>query len=74
MTSPDRLDPLSFTGAFACLASDIPPELTLSAWRSQRGGGVVAGADRAPQRRTLRARRMARRPRTGRGPGPRRNR
>jgi hypothetical protein len=36
MTSPDRLDPPSFAGSFACLEADVPPELTLPAWRSQR--------------------------------------
>jgi hypothetical protein len=36
MTSPDRLDPLSFAGSFAYLEADVPPELTLPAWRSQR--------------------------------------
>ena len=74
MTGPDRLDPLSFTGCFAYLASDVPPGLPLSAWRSQWGrGGVGAGGDRAPQGRSLRARRRAHRPRNERGPSPRRN-
>jgi hypothetical protein len=76
MTSPDRLDPLSFAGCFADLEGDIPAGLTLAAWRSQRTAGTdaAAGADLAPQGRTLRARMRARRPRGGRGPSPRRNR
>jgi hypothetical protein len=72
MIGPNRLDPLSFTGCFAYLASDVPPGLMLSAWRAQLGrGGVSAGADRPPQGRTLRARRRAHRPRSGRGPSAR---
>jgi hypothetical protein len=35
MTSPERLDPLSFSGGLAVLDSHIPPGVTL-AWRSQR--------------------------------------
>ncbi len=88
MTSPDRLDPLTFAGCFAYLDSDVPAGVTLPVWRSQRAGstsdrpqvasasigGDGAGADRAPQGRTLRARRRAHRPRSGRGPSARRNR
>ena len=90
MTSPDRLDPLSFTGCFAELDSDIPPGVTLLAWRSQRArsnpkrpqiatpstgeGEGGAGADLAPRDRTLRVRGRAHRPRRGRGPSARRNR
>jgi hypothetical protein len=84
MTSTDRLDPLTFAGSFAYLESDLPPGLTLPAWRSQRSGSAspasstsdeaAAGADLAPQGRTpLGVRMRARRPRSGRGPGPRRN-
>jgi hypothetical protein len=36
MTSPDRLDPLSFTGSLAYLEADVPLGQTLPAWRSQR--------------------------------------
>ena len=88
MPSRDRRDPLSFAGCFAYLESDVPPGLTLSAWREQRAGStakrgplshgassrVGAGADLAPQDRTLRVREATRRPRSGRGPVPRRNR
>ena len=38
MASPDRLDPLSFAGCFAYLDSEIPPGVTLPAWRSRRSG------------------------------------
>jgi hypothetical protein len=44
MTSPDRLDPLSFAGSFAYLDSHVPPGMTLPAWRSQR-----SGANRQPR-------------------------
>jgi hypothetical protein len=88
MTSPDPLDPLAFAGCFAYVDSDIPPGVTLTTWRakrtarmsqsrrratgqSERAGG---GADLAPQDRTLRVPGRARRPRSGRGPSPRRNR
>jgi hypothetical protein len=72
MTSTDRLDPLSFHGCFAYLDGDIPPGLTLPAWRSaRRSVAAPAGADRAPQGRTLRARRRAHRPRNGRARNPR---
>ena len=88
MSSPDRLDPLSFAGCFAYLDSEIPAGVTLRAWRSRRSGskrkppqprstttgGAGASADRAPQGRTLRVPRRARRPRNGRGPSVRRNR
>jgi hypothetical protein len=88
MASPDRLDPLSFAGCFAYLDSEIPPGVTLPAWRSRRSGskrkapqprgtttgGAGAGADRAPQGRTLRVPARARRPRNGRGPSARRSR
>jgi hypothetical protein len=80
MTSPDRLDPLAFAGSFAELESDVPPGMTLQAWRSERNrpaaaaprtGRGGAGTDRAPQRRTPFGVRMrARRPRGGRGPSP----
>ena len=82
MTGPDRLDPLAFTGSFAELESDLPPGVTLPAWRSERNRPAAAGrrteargagADLAPQRRTPFGVRMrARRPRSGRGPSPRR--
>jgi hypothetical protein len=87
MASVDRLDPVSFAGCFAYVDSEIPPGVTLLAWRSRRSGserrppqprattigGAGAGADRAPQRRTPFGVRMrARRPRSGRGPSPRR--
>jgi hypothetical protein len=88
MASLDRLDPVSFAGCFAYLDSEIPPGVTLPAWRSRRSGskrkppqprgtttgGAGAGADRALQGRTLRVPGSARRPRNGRGPSPRRNR
>jgi hypothetical protein len=88
MASPDRLDPLSFAGCFAYLDSEIPPGVTVPAWRSRRSGskrkapqpggtatgGAGAGADRAPQGRTLRVPGRARRPRNGRGPSARRSR
>jgi hypothetical protein len=86
MTSPDRLDALTFSGCFAELESDIPPGLTLTAWRSGQTsskrdrsrpasgstdrGG--AGAGLASQDRTLRVLGRAHRPRGGRGPSPRR--
>jgi hypothetical protein len=86
MTSPDRLDALTFTGCFAELESDIPPGLTLTAWRCGRTGSKrdrpgladastgrgAAGAGLAPQDRTLRVLGRAHRPRSGRGPSPRR--
>jgi hypothetical protein len=86
MTSPDRLDPPTFTGCFAYLEADIPPGMTLLVWRSQRpssdakeaadpggsSGGAGAGADLAPEGRTLRVLMRAHRPRSGRGPSPRR--
>jgi hypothetical protein len=82
MASPDRLDPLAFAGSFAELESDLPHGVTLPAWRSERNRpaaaarrseGRGAGADLAPQRRTPWGVRMwARRPRSGRGPSPRR--
>ena len=65
MTDPDRLNPLLFAGCFAYLDSDVPAGMTLPAWRSQRNGSAAAsssppvagaGADRAPEDRTLRAR------------------
>jgi hypothetical protein len=85
MAGSDRLDPLSFAGCFAYLDSEIPPGVTLPAWRSRRSGSrpkppeppgttsgwAGAGADHASQGRTLRVRGRARRPRTGRGPSPR---
>ncbi len=88
MTSPDRLDPLTFAGCFAYLDSDVPPGVTLPVWRSQRTTRSAerlqlaarrsdldsAGADLAPQNRTLRVPGRAHRPRSGRGPSPRRNR
>jgi len=62
MTSSDRLDALTFAGSFAYLESDLPPGLTLPAWRSQRSGSdrrassssapTRLGADDAPQGRT----------------------
>ena len=87
MTSPDRLDPLGFTGAFAYVDGHVPPNVTLAAWRSRRTAsnvereqsvatpirGAGAGADRAPQGRTLRVQGRARRPRSGRGLSPRRS-
>jgi hypothetical protein len=82
MTSLDRLDPLAFAGAFAELESDLPPGMTLPAWRIERNrpaaagsrtGRGGAGADLAPRRRTpLGVRMRARRPRSGRGPSQRR--
>lgn len=36
MTSPDRLDPLSFAASLACLEADVPLGLTLPPWRSPR--------------------------------------
>jgi hypothetical protein len=80
VTSPDRLDPLTFAGSFAYVDSDVPAGVTLAAWRSHRGGPdpkppsrAGADADLAPQGRTLRVRGLARRPRSGRGRSPRRN-
>ena len=82
MTSPDRLDPLAFAGSFAYLESDVPPDMTLTTWRSQRSRSAPASAssarldgaaDLAPQDRTpLGVRMRAHRPRSGRGPSPRR--
>jgi hypothetical protein len=82
MASPDRLDPLAFAGSFAELESDLPPGMTLRAWRTERNRPAAAasrtgdggtGADLAPERRTPRGVRIgARRPRSGRGPSPRR--
>jgi hypothetical protein len=82
MTSPDRLDPLAFAGSFAELESDLPPGMTLPAWRTERRRPSAAargseardaGADLAPQLRTPFGVRMwARRPRSWRGPSPRR--
>jgi hypothetical protein len=88
VASSDRLHPLSFAGCFAYFDSEIPPGVTLPAWRSRRSGskgkppqprgtttgGAGADADLAPQDRTLRVRGKAHRPRSGRGPSPRRNR
>jgi hypothetical protein len=77
MSSNDRLDPHSFSGCFAELESDLPGGVTLAGWRSERHrpvGDAAPAASRAPQVRTLRARWWARRPRSGRGPGPRRTR
>jgi hypothetical protein len=79
MSSPDRLDPLGFAGSFSYLESDVPPGITLQAWRSRRNRPAaaprfpaVAGADAdgAPHARTLRARMETRRPRSRRGPSP----
>jgi hypothetical protein len=80
MTSPERLDPLSFPGCLAYLESDVPGVL-LPAWRTRRSSSTRdreavassataagAGADLAPEDRTLRARLWARRPPGGRGP------
>jgi hypothetical protein len=82
MTSRDRLDPLAFAGSFAELESDVPPGMTLQAWRSERNRPAAAASriepggadtDLAPQRRTPFGVRMrAHRPRSGRGPSPRR--
>jgi hypothetical protein len=82
MTSPDRLDPLAFAGSFAELESDLPPGMTLPAWRTERNRPAAAAsrterrgasANLAPQARTPWGVRMwARRPRSGRGPSPRR--
>jgi len=88
MTSPDRLNPLAFVGCFAYVDSDVPPGVTLKIWRAQRTAPewqsrrlatgqserAGAGADLAPQDRTLRVPGRARRSRSGRGPSPRRNR
>jgi hypothetical protein len=78
VTNPNRLDPLSFAGSFAYVESDVPAGVTLAAWRAQdrasSAAQAVSGADLAPQGRTLRVRGLARRPRSGRGPNPRRNR
>ena len=84
MTSPDRPNPLAFSGRFAYLDSDIPPGMTLADWRSRAtgspdfdsstGAGGAAGPVLAPHDRTLRARMRAHRPRSGRGASPRRNR
>jgi hypothetical protein len=80
VTSPDRLDPLTFAGSFAYLDRDVPVGVRLAAWRSQRGGQerkraghAGAGPDLAPEHRTLRGRGLAHRPRTGRGPDSGRN-
>jgi hypothetical protein len=43
MTSPDRLDPLSLAGSFACLEADVLLGLTLPAGRSQR---ITLGTER----------------------------
>jgi hypothetical protein len=88
MPGPDRRDPVSSAGCFAYLESEVPPGLTLSAWREQRAGSTAkrgplsngassragAGADLAPQDRTCGCAKGARRPRSGRGPVPRRSR
>jgi hypothetical protein len=85
MTSLDRLDPLTFNGCFAYLESDIPPGVTLPAWRSQRtasnadgspvaGASIVGdrgGADLAPQDRTLRSRETGVGRAAGAAPSPR---
>jgi hypothetical protein len=83
MTSPNRLDPLTFPGSFAELESDLPPGMTLPAWRTERrrpsaaargSEGRGAAADLAPKPRTPFGVPMrARRPRSWRGPSPRRN-
>jgi hypothetical protein len=73
MNRPDQIDPLGFPGCFAYLETDIPPGLSLAAWRAQTTRErEPARADRAPQDRTLRVRGGAHRPRSGRGPDPRR--
>jgi hypothetical protein len=84
MTSPDRLDPLAFCGCFAYLDSDIPPEMTLADWRTQRAGspsfdsstaaGGAAGPDHAPHGRIPRARMTAHGPHGRRGLSPGRKR
>jgi hypothetical protein len=48
MTSPDRLDPLSFAGSLAYLKADVPLGLTLPARRSQR---TTLGTERPQARR-----------------------
>jgi hypothetical protein len=86
MTGPDQLDPLEFAGCFAYGDSDVPPDLPLKTWRwrparmseppltaTGRSEQGRAGADLAPEDRTLRVPGRARRPRSGRGPIPRRN-
>jgi hypothetical protein len=83
MTSPDRLDQLAFCGRFAYLDSDIPPGMTLADWRSGRPGtpgfdsstaaSGAADTGLAPHDRPPRER-MTHGPRSGRGPGPGRNR
>jgi hypothetical protein len=79
VTSPDRLDPLTFAGSFAYLDSEVPAGVTLAAWRAQRGGPdpnrprqAGAGADLAHRGRTLRVLGLAHRPHSGRGRSPRR--
>jgi hypothetical protein len=65
MSRPDQIAPLEFPGCFACLETDIPPGLTLAAWRTQATADRdSARADLAPQDRTLRVRRGAHRPRS----------
>jgi hypothetical protein len=88
MNGPDQLNPLKFAGCFAYVDSDVPPGVPLKTWRLSRTARMSeppltamgrteqgrAGADLAPEDRTLRVPGRARRPRSGRGPSPRRNR
>jgi hypothetical protein len=77
VTAPDRFDPLALAGSFAYLQSDVPPGVTLPAWRRRRAAAVApntevaSGADRGPEDRALRALWWPGRPRGGRGPSPR---
>lgn len=49
-----QIGPLRFVGCFAYLESDIPPGLTLAAWRTHMTADRdSARADLAPQGRTL---------------------
>ena len=73
MTEPNRLDPLTFAGCLSELASDVPPGLTLRAWRSQRTShGSAGGTGLAPQDRAQGARWGRRRPPRQGGPSERR--
>ena len=85
MNPPSRPDPHRFVGCFAYLASDIPPGVTLSAWRSQRpaknprrahsphgpSGADQGAPDPAAQARTLPTAAWSGGPDAGRGSSPR---
>jgi hypothetical protein len=69
VTTPDSFDPLALRGSFAYLESDVPPGVTLPAWRHHRASTpapnaeAADGAGPAQNGRAPRALRWARRKR-----------